>query len=155
MPLPAETFPLETVRQVARLLQETNLSEISLETTDAAQPQRLIVRRVAPVVFAPPASVAEVIGAIKTAESEAEIAPGERFFSVKSSAVGLYRAPVAPLEIGALVTPKTVLGVVEAMKVPTEVHASQNGKIVEILVKDGQGVEWGQPLVLLEPTDEN
>ena len=88
-------------------------------------------------------------------EIAAENAPADRIFSVKSSAVGLYRAPAAPLEIGALVSRKTDLGAVEAMKVPTEVHSSQNGKIVEILVKDGQGVEWGQPLILLEPTDEN
>lgn len=155
VPLPAETFPFETVREVARLLQETDLSEISLETI-GDEPQRLVVRRAAPITMVAPTIVETAASQIAQTDGEdGKTAPGDKTFAVKSAAVGLYRAPAAPLEIGALVTRKTVLGVVEAMKVPTEIHAAQDGKIVEILVKDGQGVEWGQPLILLEPTDEN
>lgn len=70
---------------------------------------------------------------------------------VKSPMVGTFYRASSPdsapyCQIGAYVTAESVLCIVEAMKVMNEIHAEVSGRIVEILVEDGQPVEYGQPL---------
>jgi len=70
---------------------------------------------------------------------------------VKSPMVGTFYRASGPdsapyCEVGASISAESVLCIVEAMKVMNEIHAEVSGKIVEILVEDGQTVEYGQPL---------
>ena len=70
---------------------------------------------------------------------------------VKSPMVGTFYSKSSPtsnpyVEIGAEVKKGTVLCIVEAMKLMNEIESEFNGKIEEILVKDGEAVEYGQPL---------
>jgi len=74
---------------------------------------------------------------------------------IKSPMVGtFYRAPApgAPVyvEVGAVVSEDSVLCIVEAMKLMNEIKAEVRGKILKILVKNGEPVEYGQPLFLIE-----
>ena len=55
------------------------------------------------------------------------------------------------VEVGQSVGDDTVICIIEAMKVMNEVKAETNGKIVEVLVENGEPVEFGQPLFLIEP----
>ncbi|NLU79744.1 acetyl-CoA carboxylase biotin carboxyl carrier protein [Micromonospora sp. HNM0581] len=76
--------------------------------------------------------------------------------SVHSPIVGtFYRSPqpgTAPfVAVGDLVRPGQVVGIVEAMKLMNEIVADRPGRVVEILVTDGQPVEYDQPLVVLDP----
>ncbi|MEG3632537.1 acetyl-CoA carboxylase biotin carboxyl carrier protein [Micromonospora palythoicola] len=76
--------------------------------------------------------------------------------SVRSPMVGtFYRSPqpgAAPfVAVGDLVRPGQVVGIVEAMKLMNEIAADRPGRVVEILVADGQPVEYDQPLVALDP----
>jgi acetyl-CoA carboxylase biotin carboxyl carrier protein len=61
-----------------------------------------------------------------------------------------YRAPApdAPpyVERGSKVTPKTVVCIVEAMKLMNEIEAEVSGEVIDILAENGQLVEYGQPL---------
>lgn len=61
-------------------------------------------------------------------------------------------APDAPeyVSVGAKVTEKTIVCIVEAMKLMNEIEADVKGEIVEILVQNGQLVEYGQPLFLVK-----
>ncbi|GAB3842835.1 hypothetical protein GCM10029963_16510 [Micromonospora andamanensis] len=82
-------------------------------------------------------------------------APATRI-SVRSPMVGtFYRAPQpgeAPfVAVGDLVRPGQVVGIVEAMKLMNEIAADRPGRVVEVLVADGQPVEYDQPLVVLDP----
>jgi biotin carboxyl carrier protein len=43
---------------------------------------------------------------------------------------------------------------VETLNIPSELYASQNARVIEVLVAEGQGVEWGQPLLTLEPLEK-
>ena len=75
---------------------------------------------------------------------------------IKSPMVGtFYRAPApdAPpyAEVGAVVNEDSVLCIIEAMKLMNEIKAEMRGKIVRALVENGQPVEFGQPLFLVEP----
>lgn len=76
---------------------------------------------------------------------------------VTSPMVGtFYRAPSpdAPsfVELGSQVTPKTVICIVEAMKLMNEIEAEVSGEIVEVLAKNGDLVEYGQPLFKIKLT---
>jgi acetyl-CoA carboxylase biotin carboxyl carrier protein len=75
---------------------------------------------------------------------------------VVSPMIGAFYAapePGAPpfVEVGDTVTPDTTVGLVEAMKVFTAVSAGSHGVVREVLVENGQLVEYGQPLVVLDP----
>lgn len=62
--------------------------------------------------------------------------------------------PKAPpfVKVGSVVTPNTVVCVLEAMKIFSEVEAEVEGEITEVLVKDGDFVEFGQPLFRVRTT---
>jgi acetyl-CoA carboxylase biotin carboxyl carrier protein len=75
--------------------------------------------------------------------------------AIKSPLVGTFYAASAPgeppfVKVGDLVTPDTVVGIVEAMKVMNEVKAAVSGRITECLVEDGQPVEFESPLFRVE-----
>jgi len=83
--------------------------------------------------------------------------PDTGLHTITSPMVGtLYRAasPDADsfVEIGDLVDEDTVVSVIEAMKVFNEIKAECEGKVVDILIGNGEAVEFGQPLFLIEPT---
>ena len=70
--------------------------------------------------------------------------------------VGTFYAASAPdadpyVEVGSVVDEETVICIVEAMKVMNEIKAEMSGKIVEVLVNNGEPVEYGQPLFLVDP----
>jgi len=99
----------------------------------------------------PPATSAAPAAAAP--EGERQLPPGTVEF--KSPMVGtFYRSPspdAGPyVEVGAKVGEDTVLCIVEAMKVMNEIKAEMNGRIVECLVENGEPVEFGQPLFLIQ-----
>jgi acetyl-CoA carboxylase biotin carboxyl carrier protein len=76
--------------------------------------------------------------------------------AVRAPVVGTFhRAPepgAAPfVAVGDVVRPGQVVGIVEAMKLMNEVAADQAGRVTEVLVEDGEPVEYDQPLIALEP----
>jgi acetyl-CoA carboxylase biotin carboxyl carrier protein len=79
----------------------------------------------------------------------------EVFHQVKSPMVGTFYVSASPEEdpyvkVGEYVTENTVLCMVEAMKLFNEIEAEIKGEIVDVLVENGQLVEFGQPLFLIE-----
>ena len=81
--------------------------------------------------------------------------PEEKLHVIKSPLVGtFYRAPApgAPpfVEEGDIVSPGQVLCIIEALKVMNEIESDVRGKVVKILVENGQPVEYGQPLFLID-----
>ncbi|WP_200207342.1 acetyl-CoA carboxylase biotin carboxyl carrier protein [Micromonospora coerulea] len=89
----------------------------------------------------------------------AEPPPEPGRLTVRAPVVGtFYRAPEpgAPpfVAVGDLIRPGQVVGIVEAMKLMNEVTADQAGRVVEVLVDDGQPVEYDQPLLALEPAGQ-
>jgi acetyl-CoA carboxylase biotin carboxyl carrier protein len=90
------------------------------------------------------------------AAAPAEPAKPSRLIEVKSPMVGtFYRAPApgAPpfVEVGKVVKPGDVLCIIEAMKLMNDIDAEVSGKIVKVIVENGQPVEFGQPLFIIDP----
>jgi acetyl-CoA carboxylase biotin carboxyl carrier protein len=77
-------------------------------------------------------------------------------FEIKSPIVGTFYATPSPdsepyIEIGSTVGPQTVVCIIEAMKVMNEIKADTSGTVAEILVTNGQAVEYGQVLFKVRP----
>ncbi|BBK38159.1 acetyl-CoA carboxylase biotin carboxyl carrier protein subunit [Allostella sp. ATCC 35155] len=141
----------ELVRTLARLLDETGLTEIEAQAGDA----RIRVAR-APatqVVAAPVAAAAATSD--PAAAGAGTVAPADDPGAVKSPMVGtVYLAPQpkAPpfVQPGDRVAAGQTLMIVEAMKVMNPITAPRPGTVRAVLVEDGGPVEFGQPLILLD-----
>ena len=145
------------VRKLADILQETGLSEIEVEQGDlkirvvrtlTATAQTMTVA--APVAYAPSAPVAAAAPVAATPVAK-EVPQGD---IVKSPMVGtVYLQPqpgAAPFcKIGDTVTEGQTLLIVEAMKTMNPISAPRAGKVVDILIADGDPIEFGEPLVIL------
>jgi acetyl-CoA carboxylase biotin carboxyl carrier protein len=140
-----------TVDQVVDLAVRHNLAEIEVE----ADGTRIRVVR----EHAPAAGAAPRVEAPATPLAQAAAAPAEstaHLVPVEAPMVGtFYRAPkpdASPfVSEGDVVKEGQVLCIVEAMKLMNEIEAKAAGRIVKILVDNGQPVEFGQSLFLMEP----
>ena len=150
-------FTLEGVRFLVELMKENNVSELDWEQGDV----RLKLRRgaVAPIVdaipavvpVAAPASTAPVAAAASAPQAPAEDADAKFMKTIDSPMVGTFYASPSPnaapfVKVGDVVGPEKTVCIVEAMKVFNEIQAEISGKIVAVLVKNGDPVEFGAPL---------
>jgi len=142
---------LDQLRDLIRLLDESNLTEIEVEHDD----DRIRVRREpAPVAIASQ-SVAPAAVAGSTEPSGAPAPEEEDGNYLTTPFVGtFYRAPSpdtdAFVEVGDSITPGQVLCIVEAMKLMNEIESEVAGTIVEVLVENGKPVEYGDRLFRIE-----
>jgi acetyl-CoA carboxylase biotin carboxyl carrier protein len=143
------------IRELALLLDETSLSEIEIERAGL----RLRVARNISVATSVPVAVAAPVGPAASATATAAAAavtdlakhPG----MVPSPMVGTaYWAPepgAKPfIEVGQRVTVGQTLLIIEAMKTMNQIPSPRAGTVTQILVEDGQPVEFGEPLVIIE-----
>jgi acetyl-CoA carboxylase biotin carboxyl carrier protein len=147
---------LRKLKKLIDLVQESGIGEI--EITEGEEKVR-ISRQAAggpPVLMAAPAMQALPLPAAGAAAAETPVAPAEpKGHTLKSPMVGtFYRAPSpgAPafVEVGQAVTKGQTLCIIEAMKLLNEIESDVAGSIKAILVENGQPVEYGQPLFLIE-----
>jgi len=151
-------FDIEYIEKIAKIIDETSLTEISLEDGDQAITIRKDVITATPVVAAAPAPVT-VAPAAQPAVTASEPTPAKeevkRGKALTSPMVGtFYKAPSPDakpfVEIGQTVAQGDVVCIVEAMKLMNEIESEFSGKVVEICVEDGQPVEFGQVLMYIE-----
>jgi acetyl-CoA carboxylase biotin carboxyl carrier protein len=140
----------DVIRELARLLEETGLSELEIEQGGV----RVRVARGATVIAtAAAAAAAPVTAAVPAAEARPEPAqrPGTIVSSPMVGTVYLSPQPGAPpfVKIGDAVTDGT-LCIIEAMKTMNPVPSPAAGRVAEIFVRDGQPVEFGEPLMRIE-----
>ncbi len=138
------------IRDLAALLKETDLSEIEIEQDG----MRLrVVRNCAVQNVSVPSMMAQapVAASPPPAPEDAASHPG----AVTSPMVGtIYRSPepdAAPfIDVGTTVAEGQILMIVEAMKTMNNIPSPRSGRVTAILVDDGQPVEFGEPLVIIE-----
>ena len=78
-------------------------------------------------------------------------APAPVRHSVRAGLVGIYQSPEPPLERAAFVAQGTALGSIDSMRILNPVIAEQEGYVLDIMVEDGDPVEYGQELYVLSP----
>jgi acetyl-CoA carboxylase biotin carboxyl carrier protein len=137
---------LETVRELARIIGEFGLSEVEADPSGRVRVRRELGAgpTSGPVIMAPPTPIG--LAPAPALESAAETGT-----FVTSPFVGtFYRAPSPEagvfVEVGSAVRKGQVVCIVEAMKLMNEIESEADGKIAEILVKNGEHVEYGQKL---------
>jgi acetyl-CoA carboxylase biotin carboxyl carrier protein len=149
---PADPIDARLVRRLAAILNDTGLTEIEVERGDL----RIKVARNAGGAIAMPAIYAPApAGAPAPAAAAAPAAPSYAENDlVKSPLVGtvyLQPEPGAPafVRVGDDVAEGQTLMIVEAMKTMNPIPAPKAGRVIEMLVTDGQPVEFGEPLVVV------
>jgi acetyl-CoA carboxylase biotin carboxyl carrier protein len=146
---------LRKLKKLIDLVQESGIGEI--EITEGEEKVRISRQgpTAAPVIMAAPAMQAMPMASAGTAEMTPAPAPAPSGHQLKSPMVGtFYRAPSpgAPpfVEIGQAVSKGQTLCIIEAMKLLNEIESDVAGTVKAILVENGQPVEYGQPLFLIE-----
>jgi acetyl-CoA carboxylase biotin carboxyl carrier protein len=153
---PADPIDARLVKKLADILTETGLSEIEVER-DGLRIRVAKTLTAVHTVAAAPMTAAPAAGAAPVAAAApAEAAPAApRGDTINSPMVGtVYLSPQpgadAFVKVGDKVAAGQTLLIVEAMKTMNPIPATKAGRIVEILVEDGQPVEFGEPLVVIE-----
>jgi acetyl-CoA carboxylase biotin carboxyl carrier protein len=148
-------FDPEAIRTLAAILTETGLTEIEIAGKDS----RIKVVRTVAAIVAPPTAVVAAPAAILEAPREAtkvDVDDAHHPGAVLSPMVGvvyLSPEPGAPQFVlpGQVVAAGQTLLLIEAMKTFNQIKAPRAGTVARILVPAGAPVEYGEPLVILEP----
>ncbi|MFZ5521004.1 MAG: acetyl-CoA carboxylase biotin carboxyl carrier protein [Pseudomonadota bacterium] len=150
---------LRKLKTLIDLVSESSISE--LEITEADGKVRIVKAGAQPVSYAQPAPVvataapATVVAAAPAAPAAAAEPPAETGHVVKSPMVGTFYRASSPgakpfAEVGDQVKEGQAICIIEAMKIMNEIEADKAGTITKILVENGQAVEFGQPLFVIE-----
>jgi acetyl-CoA carboxylase biotin carboxyl carrier protein len=149
---------IRKVKKLMELLEESGMSEIEIKEGEesvkisrygnspapAQHPIQSFVQQQAPVSSAPTS---------QTASPNEQ--PQETGQSVTSPMVGTFYSAPSPtakpfVSIGQKINQGDTVGIIEAMKIMNQIESDQSGTVLEILVKDGEAVEFGQSLIVVE-----
>ncbi len=156
MSTPKRSVDQELIRELARLLEETDLSEIEIEQEGLRlRIARTLHYNVAPPQPHPPAPAQPAPTSEELSGAKAQEEVGTKPGTVASPMVGTaYRSPEpgAPpfVEVGSTVSEGQTIMIVEAMKTMNQIPAPRSGTVTAVLIEDGQPVEYGEPLLIIE-----
>ena len=155
---------IEEIKTIVKLMSDHDLTEFKIE----AEAYNLCIRRgsgaaaPAPVMVAAapaPVQMAAPVAAAAPAPAAPAAAPAPAapvsVETIDAPLVGTFYRAASPeaqafVKVGDHIAPDTVIGIIEAMKVMNEIKAEKSGMIKEVLVENGQPVEFGQPLFVIE-----
>lgn len=164
---------IQEIREIIKLVDGSSIDEFSYEsegvkvklkknggavqTSSSSQsaPAATKAEASAPAPAANPAPAAKAEELISEESPELSVENNDNLHKILSPMVGtFYKSPSpedeAYVQVGSKVSADQVVCIVEAMKLFNEIEAEVDGEITEILVKDGQLVEYGQPLFLVK-----
>ncbi len=147
----APTVDRELIRELARLLEETGLTEIEFERTGL---RVRVARQLQPSFAALPVPATPIEAAVQSAEG-ALLDPTKHPGVITSPMVGTAYLGPEPgarpfVEVGTSVRIGDTLLIVEAMKTMNQIPSPRAGTVMQILIEDGQPVEFGEPLMIVE-----
>ncbi len=147
---------LDKIRELLALMDQNDLAEVEIEEEGRKIRLRKTEIKMAPAVqaLARPADVT-MAPAVSAGHAAPDRPKGCR--EITSPMVGTFYRAGSPdadplVKIGDTVEAETVIGIIEAMKVMNEVKAEMHGQIVDVLVENGDVIEFGQPLFLIKPS---
>ena len=150
---------LRKLKTLIDLVSDSNISE--LEITEADGKVRIVKSE--PTAAAPTASAPQPVmaaapvaaPAVSVAPVEPAAVPVDPGHAVKSPMVGTFYLSASPgskafVEVGAQIKEGEPICIIEAMKIMNEIEADKSGTVKRILCENGQAVEFGQPLFIIE-----
>ncbi|WP_440533493.1 acetyl-CoA carboxylase biotin carboxyl carrier protein [Variovorax sp. YR566] len=153
---------LRKLKTLIDLVSESNISELEITETEGkvrivkgggAAPVQYVQTLAAPQAAAAPAAAGAPAAPAAASAPAAEAAPAGH--AVKSPMVGTFYRSSSPgaaafVEVGSKVNEGDTICIIEAMKILNEIEADKSGTITQILGENGQAVEYGQPLFIIE-----
>ena len=145
---------IRKVKKLMELLEESGMSEIEIKEGEESvkisrygnspAPSHSFVQQQAPTSLPPVVAAPAIVNEPSTVGQ-----------SLTSPMVGTYYSAPSPtakpfVTIGQHVKQGDTIGIVEAMKIMNQIEAEKSGTVLQILVKDGEAVEFGQPLIIVE-----
>ena len=155
----------DDIRDLLRLIAEGDIAEVHIKRGDAevhvkraqAQPQTVSMVMATPQTATPAMAIPAVAGPLvvppDAIDSGDKPSNGQ---TITAPMVGTFYASATPkdppyVHPGDEVRPGDVLGIIEAMKIMNEIECEIHGRVIMVLVANGQPVEYGQPLMIIEP----
>lgn len=150
---------LSLLRKLVRIVEQSGVDEIEVEEEGL----RIRIARtphnnsaVAHTTMQHAVAPATPVAAAPPPEPTPVVEPEKKYHQIRSPIVGTFYPSPGPdadpyVEVGQSVQPKTVLCIIEAMKLMNEIESDIAGRVVKVLVENGQPVEYNQPLFLIEP----
>jgi acetyl-CoA carboxylase biotin carboxyl carrier protein len=153
---------LRKLKTLIDLVSESNISELEITETEGkvrivkgggAAPVQYVQTLAAPQAAAAPAAAGAPAAPAVASAPAAEAAPAGH--AVKSPMIGTFYRSSSPgaaafVEVGSKVNEGDTICIIEAMKILNEIEADKSGTITQILGENGQAVEYGQPLFIIE-----
>ena len=156
---------LRKLKTLIDLVSESNISELEITEADgkvrivkadphaAAAPVMMMAPAAMPVAAAPAQRSAAAVAAEAADAAAAEAA--ETGHVVKSPMVGTFYRSASPggkplVEVGSPIKSGEAICIIEAMKIMNEIEADESGTVAKILCENGQAVEFGQPLYVID-----
>ena len=149
---------LKEIKELIDLIQKSGIEELDLEKAGVRirikKPHVHPVRESLPLQTPPTPSVPKTPQTVPSSEGEQVDQTG--LVTLTSPVVGTFYLAPAPdadpySELGSFVKKGQILCVIEAMKLMNEIESEADGQIMEILIENGQAVEYGQPLFRIDP----
>jgi acetyl-CoA carboxylase biotin carboxyl carrier protein len=158
-----ESFDLDKFRKLLQLMEKFDVSEVNLQNEEESWKIRRGPRYAAPTFtqgFAPaPMMQAAPVAAPAAASAPAAAAAAPAApvgITINAPAVGTFYTAASPedppfVTVGSVVKADTVICIIEAMKVFNQIQAEKSGRVLEVLVENGDAVGFNQPLFRIEP----
>lgn len=152
---------LEQIEELISMLEDTDISELTIEEEDFS----ISIKKGSSPVPVSPQQVAQPLAPVQAGSQQPENAADkpaadrkeedDNKQKIEAPMVGtFYRAPAPDadpfVEVGDVVKEEDTLCIIEAMKLMNEIESEVKGKITDILVEDGESVEYGQPIFIIE-----
>ncbi len=158
-----ESFDLDKFRKLLQLMEKFDVSEVNLQNDEESWKIRRGPRYAQPTFpqgFAPAPMMQAAPVAAPVAAASSSAAPAAAAVpagvTINAPTVGTFYLAASPedppfVSVGSVVKPDTVICMIEAMKVFNQIQAEKSGRIVEVLVENGDAVGFNQPLFRIEP----
>jgi acetyl-CoA carboxylase biotin carboxyl carrier protein len=156
---------LDLIKKLVKIVDSSGVTDLEIEENGLKvkiakknRQAQVITQSQIPVTSAQPVIQPTVSPIKETVVEKAEVdATSTNIHEIRSPIVGtFYRAPAPDadsyVQVGTVVSPGSVLCIVEAMKLMNEIESDVSGKVIKILVENGKPVEYNQPLFLIELT---
>ena len=143
---------LDEIKNLIELLQDSDITELQIEKEGS---KLKIKREKFMTAFEPSTIISKPASAL--VEEMTETVDDQKLIPINSPIVGIFfsaQSPESPpfVTVGSRVTKGQVLCIVEAMKLMNEIECDTDGTIAKVLIENGQPVEYGEPLFLVDPS---
>lgn len=157
------SMDIKQIQDLIKFVSKSGVNEVSIEEKDfkitikTNQEPTYVTAAVPPMASAQVAMPNQPVAPSPAADTAPAAEQNSNLITIKSPMIGTYYQSSGPdkppfVNVGDEITPGKVLCIVEAMKLFNEIESEVSGKIVKVLVKDAEPVEYDQPLFLVDPS---